>query len=155
MRKFAALTVGLIFLSTPSFFSSDAFGEKLAKVGLARPQPATPECGTEEQSRITINKTDTTTDLNQYKDFVTHKMAELTGLAKENGLEKIELESYNLTINPNSNGSANVSEPKLYMSYINMSISVFPSAKAFDFMTALEKKGFSPSLSVNTYRNCR
>lgn len=82
-------------------------------------------------------------------------MVELESLAKENGLEKISLDTYNLTINPNTNGSVNNSGPKLYMSYINMSISVFPSAKAFDFMTALEKKGFSPSLNVNTYRNCK
>lgn len=77
-------------------------------------------------------------------------------LAKETGLEKIELQSFNLNINPNFNGGHNdFSGPRLYASQINMSISVFPGSKAFDFMAALEKKGFSPSLNMNTYRNCR
>lgn len=152
------LAVCLVSLSSLCSFSGNAFGKEAVRVALAHPPSAasaTPKCDLEEQSRITINKTDATSDLNQYKDFVTNKMTELTALAKESGLEKIELETYNLNINPNPNGVANGSGAKLYMSYINMSIFVVPSAKAFDFMTALEKKGFSPALNVNTYRSCK
>jgi hypothetical protein len=82
------------------------------------------------------------------------KIDEITALAKQSGIAKIEVQSYSYNVYPVANGfPAGASVPYQYNG--NVSFVVEPCAKASALMSLLASKGYAATLNVNAYRQCQ
>ena len=82
------------------------------------------------------------------------KIDEISALARQSGLAKIEVQSYNYNVYPVSNGlPAGASVPYQYTGSVNFAVE--PCAKAAALMSLLASKGYSANLNVNAYRQCQ
>ena len=79
-----------------------------------------------------------------------------TALAKQTGIQKIEVQSYNYNVYPVSSGSPTApGSPVPYQYNGSVSFSIDSLAKGPDLMAVLSDKGYSANLNVNAYRQCQ
>ncbi len=84
------------------------------------------------------------------------KIDEVMDLAKQAGLAKVEVQSYNYNVYPVSSGmpfAPGVNVPYQYTG--SVSLSVEPCAKASALMSLLAAKGYAANLNINAYRQCQ
>src|SRR4030095_5418732 len=84
------------------------------------------------------------------------KIGEVTALAKQSGIAKIEVQSYSYNVYPVSSGmpaAPGVTIPYQYSG--NVAFAVEPCAKAPALMSLLASRGYTANLSVNAYRQCQ
>ena len=85
---------------------------------------------------------------------VDQKIDEITALAKQAGIAKIEVQSYNYNVYPVSSGlPAGANVPYQYNG--SVSFAVEPCEKAAGLMSLLASKGYAATLNVNAYRQCQ
>src|SRR5262245_39029219 len=82
------------------------------------------------------------------------KIDEITALAKQAGIARMEVQSYNYNVYPVSSGlAAGANVPYQYNG--SVSFAVEPHEKAAALMSLLAGKGYSANLNVNAYRQCQ
>ncbi len=104
----------------------------------------------QETATISVNFDDMETDLNAIKAKFDAKIKGMEAVGKEVGIEKMDMQSMNYNISPQNYGN---SMSLRYQFSGGASYNILPSDKATELMVALQRKGFSPNLSVNAYRN--
>ncbi len=114
-------------------------------------------CAMQENAQVGVNFSNVVvTDLKKVGSEMDRKIDELIALAKQSGLQKIEVQSYSYNIYAVSSGvpmPAGVPIPYQYSG--NVSFAVEPCEKASGLMSLLADKGYSASLNVNAYRQCQ
>jgi hypothetical protein len=98
---------------------------------------------------VTFNGTDTSVSVARSK--LDAKIAEIKGLAQEQGFTKLVMQSHNYSISTSYSGPNGSEGHFQYNGTINFSI--LPADKAVDFMQLLAKKGYQASVNVNSYNN--
>jgi|GEM_PF-3493193 len=123
----------------------------------AMPRSAGQKCAMQEQGQIGVSFHDVTvTDLKALGSQMDRRIDGVIALAKQAGVQKIELQSYNYNVYPVSGGHAptpGVAIPYQYNG--NASFTIEPLAKGPDFMALLSDKGYAANLNVSAYRHCQ
>jgi uncharacterized protein YggE len=125
----------------------------------AREMPGNPgqRCAMQEQGQIAVSFNNVmVTDLKALGSEMDRKIDDLIALAKQAGIQKIEVQSYNYNVYPVSSGYAptpGVAIPYQYNSSVSFTIE--PLAKGPDLMALLSGKGYASNLNVNAYRQCQ
>ena len=120
------------------------------------PRPAQ-KCAFTETGQVGVNFNNVlVTKLDRIGAELDAKIAEISGLAKQAGIAKIDVQSYNYNIYPVSSGSPNVPGQAIPYQYNgSVMFAVEPSAKASALMSMLAAKGYSANLNVSAYRQCQ
>jgi uncharacterized protein YggE len=125
----------------------------------ARPMPGNPgqSCAMQEQGQIGVNFNNVmVTDLKALGAEMDRKIDEVIALAKQSGIQKIEVMSYNYNVYPVSSGyptAPGVAMPYQYNGSVSFTIDSL--AKGPDLMALLSGKGYAATLNVNAYRQCQ
>jgi hypothetical protein len=147
------LAVGVLVVCTSLSVSAGAWEKD------ARPMPGNPgqSCAMHEQGQIGVNFNNVMVpDLKALGAEMDRKIDDVIALAKQSGIQKIEVMSYNYNVYPVSAGyptAAGVAIPYQYNGSVSFVID--PLAKGPDLMALLSAKGYSANLSVNAYRQCQ
>ncbi len=119
--------------------------------------PGNPEktCAMQETGQVGVNWSNgMVTKLDRVGAEMDKRIDEVIALARQSGIEKVEVQSYNYNVYPVSSGlPAGPDVP--YQFSGNVSLAVEPCAKASALMSLLAAKGYSASLNVNAYRQCQ
>ena len=125
----------------------------------ARAMPGNPgqSCAMQEQGQIGVNFNNVVvTDLKALGREMDRRIDELIALAKQSGVQRIEVQSYNYNVYPVTSGYPPAPGTAIPYQY-NGSVSfvIEPLAKGPDLMAALSEKGYAANLNVNAYRQCQ
>jgi uncharacterized protein YggE len=96
------------------------------------------------------------TDLKSLGTEMDRRIDQVIALAKQSGVQRIDVQSYNYNVYPVSTGYAptpGVAVPYQYNGSVTFAIE--PLAKGPELMAALSAKGYSANLNVNAYRQCQ
>jgi hypothetical protein len=87
-------------------------------------------------------------------DKMDQYIEDIANLAKQAGVTKLEIQSYNYSLNNNSGGCGSDSQQN-YQFYGNINYSISPESAASTFMGLIEENNFKANLNVNAYRQCQ
>ena len=125
----------------------------------ARAMPGNPGqlCAMQEQGQLGVSFNNVmVTDLKTLGSQMDRKIDDVIALAKQAGIQKIDVQSYNYNVYPVSGGMA--ATPGVAMPYQyngSVSFSIEPLANGPDLMALLSGKGYAANLNVNAYRQCQ
>ena len=127
------------------------------KRAIAQPNSSGQSCAFQETGQVGVNFNNTmVTKLDRVGAELDAKIAEISALAKQSGIAKIEVQSYSYNVYPVSSGYPNAPGQAIPYQYSgNVSFAVEPSAKAPALMSLLADKGYSANLNVSAYRQCQ
>ncbi len=143
-----AATIGLL--------SYGAQAEKVMRSDLISLRKAPSQnCPLQETATVNVNLNSVETDPSVVRSIMDKKIEEATALGTQSGLEKVDVQSFSYNLNKNSSGGNCSAANEQYQFYGNINLQVSPASKAPDYMTLLQKSGFTASLSVNVYKQCQ
>lgn len=133
MRYITLFTLLTLCLTLPS--STDA--RKIAPAG---------ECTFQENTSVNVSYNGMLENARSIHDLIEERNSTILKLAKEAGVEKINMQSqnYNVNYNPYHGGQFNYSG--------NANFIITPADKAMDFVDLLAKKNYQFSLNVNKHK---
>ena len=124
---------------------------------ITQPSSGGPTCAFSETGQVGVNFNNVmVTKLDRVGAELDGKIQEISALAKQAQLTKIEVQSYSYNVYPMSSGSPNVPGQAIPYQYNgSVSFAVEPSNKAPALMSLLASKGYSANLNVSAYRQCQ
>jgi hypothetical protein len=127
------------------------------KRAIAHPSGSGPSCAFQETGQVGVTFNNVmVTKLDRVGAELDQKIDEISALAKQSGIAKIEVQSYSYNVYPVSSGYPNAPGQAIPYQYSgNVSFSVEPSAKAPAPMSLLAEKGYSANLNASAYRQCQ
>lgn len=150
----------LLFLALIGLFSVPALAEDRAMgTARAKAQAEAQECTLQETANVGFNFNGTESDPLQIKAKIDKKIDDARALAKEAGVETLEVQSYNYSVYAN-NASGGCCEGDCagsgsgYQMNGSVNFTVKPAAKAGGFAALLSQKGFNANFNVNAYNQC-
>lgn len=146
MKK--AIMAGLMALV---IVPASAHAEERSNVMALLAAPAKAGCTLTENANVSINFNSIEKDAEAAGNIFDAKVKEIEASAKELKLEKLEVQSMNYSLYPYNAGAAGAAMQ--WQLSGNLAFQVLPVARAKDLLALLVKKGYQPSLSVNSYRS--
>lgn len=108
-------------------------------------------CNLTETTTININFNSIEKDLAVASTYIEKKTAEIQAIAKEVGVEKLDITSVNYSLSQYNSG---YQSPETTWQFSgSMAMSVVPSSKGKELLVALSARKYQPSLNVSAYRN--
>ncbi|MCB1681588.1 MAG: hypothetical protein H6858_07400 [Rhodospirillales bacterium] len=154
------LCVSSIALSIP--LSAQAQETKAVKADIIVAAPVPQNCKLVETVQFGVNFSNVSVDPKTAKSFMDDKISELRALAKDLGIENLEIQNLNYSIyNNNYNynyancGGAPASAPAVMQLNGNVSFIVGDSAKGTALMEKAGEKGYNVNFNMNAYRQCQ
>lgn len=155
-RSFATLrmTIRLVLIAFIVIFTttSSAYAEKRVSAGVSGNDQ---KCKMVTTAQVGVNFNNVESNVSTVKSSMDQKIAAITALAKEAGINTVELQSsnYSAYANNNSGGCPSPENMQIQISG-NASFDVKPPEKAGDFMNLLIAKGYMANFNVNSYKQC-
>lgn len=107
-------------------------------------------CAMTETAQISVNWNGGSASIKDVRGKFDERMKKIEALAKEAGIEKLELQNQSYNINTNNNGYGDISG---YQYNGSASYTVTPAEKAPDLLELLTKNKIQSSLNVNMYKS--
>ena len=146
---------GCLVLAIAAACASAAAAED--RRAIAQPSSGGQTCAFQETGQVGVNFNNVmVTKLERVGAELDAKIAEISSLAKQSGIAKIDVQSYSYNVYPVSSGYPNAPGQAIPYQYNgSVSFAVEPSAKAPALMSLLADKGYSANLNVSAYRQCQ
>ncbi len=112
-------------------------------------------CKMVEQATVNVTFNEQVFDIKNIKTEMPSKIDRIKTLAKDIGLEEIELQNMNYSSNSNSNNNNDCNSKKTFNFYGNTSFKIKPADKASDLVLLLTDNGYNANLNMNAYRQCQ
>lgn len=146
-RTLLLSSVLLLFMAAPAVAES--------VVTIAAPAGVNPRCRLIETANFGINFGNVALDAASAKSYVNDRIAEVQAMAKEVGLDSLEISNMNYNLYSNNNGYAYAGSapPQLQLNG-NVSFLVSDVAKGTLLMEKASQKGFNVTFSLNANRQC-
>lgn len=136
--------------------AAPAMAEVVATVA-APAGASSPRCRLIETVNFGINFGNVTLDAASARSYVNDRIAEVQTMAKEIGLDSLEVNNmnYNLYSNTNNYTYAGSAQPQIQLQLNgNVTFIMADANKAMELMEKVSQKGFNVTFSLNAHRQC-
>ena len=151
MKQLAALCLSIILIAIPTASHAEAIAP------IAAPNAGTQKCSLVETVNFGVNFGNVILDLSSARSYVNDRIAEMQAMAKEVGIDELEINNMNYNLYSDSNNythAANTkAEPQLRLNG-SVSFVITDAEKGTALMEKAISQGFNVNFSMNAYRRC-